>query len=204
MWRRSGVRTIGGLICIAGVATASAGPTVVPAGPALAPRTHGFMIYLSQPLGGGPAIGGPKFGFRIEQVRMTGNNGAPDAGNPMQHRALIGWQFGGMHASDMHLELGGRVTYDVRHGGFALQSSSKFPHPVSSRSLVLTNVALRGAKPFDAHGPDEHVLSGHNALSGDRHETTSLLHEIAAAAVVQLHSSPARPGVSKSHATRVQ
>jgi hypothetical protein len=90
----------------------------------------------------------------------------------------------------MHLELGGRVTYDVRHGGFALQSSSRYPHPVSSRSIVVTNVAVRGAKPFDAHAPDEHVTQIQPVFNGETRESASLLHEIAAAAVIHLHSNP--------------
>jgi hypothetical protein len=176
MSRRRGFRTAGklicgGLVCIGSLTTASAGPSVVPAGPPPAPRTHGFMLYLSQPLGGGVGVGGPRFGLRIEQVRMTGNNGAPDAADPMQHRSIIGWQFGGLRASDMHLELGGRVTYDVKHGGFALQSSSRFPQPVSPRSVHVTNVALRGAKPLDAHAFKEHALSARAFLGGDMGES---------------------------------
>jgi hypothetical protein len=80
------------------------------------------MLYLSQPIGGGS--GGalhPRFGFRIEQVRMMGNSGAPDAGDPVQHRTLVGWQLDdlrGLHASNMKLELGGRMTYDLTRGAF--------------------------------------------------------------------------------------
>src|SRR6202012_4728732 len=66
---RAANRVAGGLVCIAataGVAAAAPpgfGPP--PAGPALAPRSHGFMLYLSQPVGGnaGAALH-PKFGFR--------------------------------------------------------------------------------------------------------------------------------------------
>lgn len=158
------------------------------------------MLYLSQPIGGGVGAGGPKFGLRIEQVRMTGNTGAPDAGNPMQHRTLIGWQFGGSRVSDMHLELGGRVTYDLRHGGFALESSSRFPRPPSSRASGASNIAPRGAKPFDVHVADEHGLSERPPLTdGDTRNSTALLHEIAAAAVVHLHPGPAQQRERPSH-----
>jgi hypothetical protein len=113
------------MLCMAAVTSAGAAPggfVPPPAGPSLSPRAHGFMLYLSQPLGGGG--GGalhPKIGFRIEQIRMMGNSGAPDAGNPIQHRALVGWQLDGLRnlrGSDMKLELGSRVTYDVTHGAF--------------------------------------------------------------------------------------
>jgi hypothetical protein len=182
-----GVRIASSVICIATL-VGTAGPVraAPPQGPSLNPRTHGFMLYISQPIGGGPSIGGPRFGLRFEQVRMGGNNGAPDAGNPMQHRALVGWQFGGQKATDMRLELGGRVTYDVLHGGFALQSNAHIPQPVRSISKA-SFASLRGAKPFDVHEPDEHGFSSRTAVAGGMRESASLLHEIAAAAVVRLH-----------------
>jgi hypothetical protein len=117
MQSRAAYRAVGGLVCVAataGVAAATPGIAAPPAGPPLAPRTHGFMLYLSQPIGGGAGASlHPKFGFRIEQVRMMGNSGAPDAGDPLQHRALVGWQMDGlrgMHASGGKVELGGRMT----------------------------------------------------------------------------------------------
>ena len=131
MWRQAGLPITGGLLCLLAATPVNAAHPASfapPAGPPLAPRTHGFMLYLSQPMGGGSggAALQPKFGFRIDQVRMMGNSGAPDAGDPIQRRALIGWQFNcrsGMQPADMRLELGGRVSYDVTHGGFAIQSS---------------------------------------------------------------------------------
>ncbi len=151
--RRTGFRITVSLFCVATLGVATAAPQ--PAGPALPPRTHGFMLYLSQPIGGGVATGGPKFGFRLEQVRLTGNTGAPDAGNPMQHRALVGWEFGGFKASDMRLELGGRVTYDVTHGGFALQSS-RAPKRASSGPSGAFNFALPSSRPLDEPAPQLH------------------------------------------------
>jgi hypothetical protein len=145
------------------------------------------MLYIAQPLGGGGSrISAPRFGLRFEQVRMGGNNGAPDAGNPMQHRSIIGWQFGGLKALDMRLELGGRVTYDLQHGGFALQSASHIPQPVRTMSNA-SFASLRSAKPFDVHEPDEHGLGSRTAMAGGMRESASLLHEMAAAAVVRLH-----------------
>src|SRR5271167_2793184 len=111
MQRRKRLRLTRGVSFIAAMAGAAVASEALAApleGPALAPRTHGFMLYLSQPLGGGGGASmHPKFGFRVEQVRMGGNSGAPDSGDPMQHRALIGWQMDGLHgihASDMKLE----------------------------------------------------------------------------------------------------
>jgi len=133
-----GQRIAAGLVLIAMAATAAAGPgsTPLPRGPSLNPHTHGFMLYISQPLGGGPGVGGPRFGLRFEQVHMGGNNGAPDAGNPMQHRSIIGWQFGGAKATDVRLELGGRVTYDLRAGGFALARNQQAGRLLETQSLA--------------------------------------------------------------------
>jgi hypothetical protein len=138
MLRRTEFRIAGGLVCLAALTAANAGPTGrvvgLPAGPPLAPRTHGFMLYWSKPLGNA-ARGALKLGFRIEQVRMGGNTGAPDAGDPMQHRALIGWQMGGgIRGSEMHLELGSRMAYDLKRGEFSLSKSPLSHRPPSSPS----------------------------------------------------------------------
>jgi hypothetical protein len=98
------------------------------------------MLYLSQPLGGGGGALHPHFGFRIEQVRMVGNSGASDAGDPVQHRALVGWQFDNLHASNMKIELGGRMTYDVNQGAFKTvnprDSQVHIPPPRAAFRLV--------------------------------------------------------------------
>ena len=145
MRQRAAFPVTGGLLCLMAATVASAAhPGPIPlAGPALAPRTHGFMLYLSKPLGGGSggAALQPKFGFRVDQVRMMGNSGAPDAGDPMQRRALIGWQFNGRSGAqpaDMRLELGGRVSYDVAHGGFAIQSSRSAGPSAARTAAVAT------------------------------------------------------------------
>ena len=142
------------------------GPVAPPAGPPLAPRTHGFMLYLSQPIGGPGAGVRPRFGLRLEQVRMTGNSGAPDAGDPFQRRTLIGWQIDGrrgLQASDMKLELGGRVTYDVSHGGFGIQSGrsgaapAPHAHPMAvalSSHTTAVSTGVAEPKSFELHGLD--------------------------------------------------
>jgi hypothetical protein len=187
MQSRAAIRLAGGLISIAataGVAAAPPGIAAPPAGPPLAPRTHGFMLYLSQPIGGGGGVLRPKFGFRIDQVRMTGNSGAPDAGDPLQHRALVGWQMDGMRgmqASDMKVEFGGRMTYDITHGAFATQPP-KTSTVSSSRASALNRVdAYQGLKPFAPHLFE----TSPEARDPDRQgvESSSVVHDITAAAI---------------------
>jgi len=197
MWRQAGFRAAGTLICFGAVAAAAHGPAVPPTGPTLAPRTHGFMLYLSQPLGGGGGAAKPKFGLRFEQVRMTGNTGAPDGGDPMQHRALIGWQMDSLRdlrVANMRLELGSHMTYDLRHGGFAFQSSKAPPTLARPAGLVQA-----GPK---TNLPDSRSFFGARATTGSRgspaHESLalgetreaspSLLRDVTTAAVATFKS----------------
>jgi hypothetical protein len=188
MQLRAAVRVVGGLLGIAasaGVAAATAGIAAPPAGPALAPRTHGFMLYLSQPVGGGGGAAlHPKFGFRIEQIRMMGNSGAPDAGDPVQHRALVGWQMDGlrdMHASDMKVELGGRMTYDVTHGAFAAQLPRQSPAAASRTATINRADSNTESKPFSPHLFEP--SSGARDPFRQSSESVSMVHDIAAAAI---------------------
>ena len=228
MRRRAAFHVAGGLLCLAaGVAGARPGPVAPPEGPPLAPRTHGIMLYLSQPMGSGAgATMQPRFGFRVDQVRMTGNSGAPDAGDPVQRRSLVGWQFNGRHgmqASGMKLELGGRVTYDVSHGGFGVQSmrsvmSSSAPHAMSAASnhpaapsepnsvSESKGFALRGLEFRDARsqGSDAAGAPGLHLFSHDRDvfhevgESSSMLHELAATAIATFKSSHGVPVQQRS------
>jgi hypothetical protein len=182
-----GIRVAGGLVSIAataGVAAAPPGIAAPPAGPPLAPRAHGFMLYLSQPIGGGGGAMRPKFGFRIDQVRMTGNSGAPDAGDPLQHRTLVGWQMDGLrgiHASDMKVELGGRMTYDVTHGVFAAQLP-KTSTVSSSRSSALSRAdSYSESRPFSPH-LFEPSPGARDPLRQSA-ESSSMVRDIAAAAI---------------------
>ncbi len=175
MRRQAETRISCGLISIAATAVAAAAPGGVvspPAGPALAPRTHGFMLYISQPMGGGGGSMHPKFGFRVDQVRMMGNSGAPDAGDPLQHRALVGWQMdglGGIRASGMKVELGGRMTYDVAHDAFSAQIP-KSPNTAAPRPVTMSRsdsfMEWKLLTPFR-----------------QTNESSSMVHDIAAAAI---------------------
>ena len=203
MQSRAANRVAGGFICIAataGVVVATPGIAAPLAGPALAPRTHGFMLYLSQPIGGGSGAAlRPKFGFRIEQVRMMGNSGAPDAGDPMQHRALVGWQMDGlqgMHASGMKLELGGRVTYDVTHGAFAAQLSRSSAASASRPASINRPDSYTESKLFAPHLLEPRLFeSGFGTREPLRlnSESASMVHDMAAAAMGSLRLT--RPAV---------
>ena len=185
MQRRTVFRLSGGVAFIAAMAGVAVAPAAIagpPTGPTPTPRTHGFMLYLSQPIGGG-GVGSmrPKFGFRIEQIRMAGNSGAPDAGDPMQHRALVGWQmdgFRGIHASDMKVEVGGRMTYDVTHGAFGMSRTSA----AASRPAAINRTdAATASKPFSPR-LFEPALPAREPFR-QTNESVSVAHEIAAAAV---------------------
>ena len=182
------IRIAGGLVCIAATAGVAAAPPEIvapPAGPALAPRSHGFMLYLSQPIGGGGGALRPKFGFRIDQVRMSGNSGAPDAGDPLQHRALVGWQMDGLrgiHASDMKVELGGRMTYDVTRGAFAAQLP-KTSTVSSSRPATLNRMdSYAESKPFAPHLFEPSSAGARDPFRQST-ESSSMFHDITAAAI---------------------
>ena len=217
MRRQAALPVTGGLLYLVAAAAASAAsPVPPPAGPALAPRSHGFMLYLSQPLGGGGggAAVRPHFGFRIDQVRMAGNNGAPDAGDPLQRRSLIGWQMdgrSGFHPSAMKLELGGRVTYDVAHGSFSALSSRAGANQSSARSAAVTSSEhTSGAQPksfelhglefhgSESHGTDENVRPFSRDLFHEASGSSSSLHEIAAAAIATFKSSHSVPVQQRS------
>lgn len=215
MWRQAGLPITGGLLCLLAATPVNAAHPASfapPAGPPLAPRTHGFMLYLSQPMGGGSggATLQPKFGFRLDQVRMTGNSGAPEAGDPVQRRALISWQFSGPsgeRASDMRLELGGRVTYDMTHGGIQLQSSRPGASP--SRSIAVAaatshpTTASSESKSFelrglqfrnpDSHAPDDSARPFTRDLFHEASASSSVLHDVAAAAIATFKSSHNSP-----------
>jgi len=193
--RRAGFRLSGGVAFIAAMAGVAVAPAAIagpPTGPTPAPRTHGFMLYLSQPIGGGG--GGsmrPKFGFRIEQIRMAGNSGAPDAGDPMQHRALVGWQmdgFHGIHASDLKVELGSRMTYDLTHGAFGMSRTSAS----GSRPAAISRAdPATASKPFSPRLFEP----GPSAREPFRqtNEPASMAHEIAVAAIGSLRLTRPAP-----------
>jgi hypothetical protein len=196
MQRRTGFRLSGGVAFIAAMAGAAVAPAAMagpPTGPTPTPRTHGFMLYLSQPIGsGGGGSMRPKFGFRIEQIHMAGNSGAPDAGDPMQHRALVGWQmdgFHGIHASDMKVELGSHMTYDVTRGAFGM---SRTYAAFGSRPAATNRTdAATASKPFSPR-LFEPVPSVREPFR-QTNESASMAHEMAAAAIGTLRLTRPAP-----------
>jgi hypothetical protein len=222
MWRQASLPITGGLLClVAATAVNAAHPGASfapPTGPSSAPRTHGIMLYLSKPMGGG--TGGaalqPRFGFRLDQVRMTGNSGAPDAGDPMQRRALVGWQFtgpSGERASDVRLELGGRLTYDMTHGGFEFQSSrpgrgasravavaAANSHPIPTSAGELKSFELRGLqfRNPELRPQDDGARPFTRDLFHEASASQSVLHDVAAAAIATFKSSRNAPVQQRS------
>ena len=83
---------------------------------------------MTVPLGGGSqGIKLPSFSLRVGQARMGGNSGNPAAGDPMQHRELFRLEVLARRTDstpDMRLELGGRMTYDLKRGMFGLRTDS--------------------------------------------------------------------------------
>lgn len=136
----------------------------------------------------------PKFGFRIEQVHMGANSGAPDAPDPMQHRALVGWQMdglNGLHAANMKMEFGGRVTYDMAHSSFSGLPSFRSPGASASRPAAIgtreESKAFAVRMAAEEHGMVMHEVFG----SREPHEheaSTSLMREVAASAVATFKS----------------
>jgi hypothetical protein len=201
MQLRAASRVASGIVCIAasaGVAAATPGIAPPPAGPALAPRSHGFMLYLSQPIGGGGGQLRPKFGFRIDQVRMTGNSGAPEAGDPLQHHALVGWEMDGLRgiqASDMKVELGGRMTYDVTRGAFAAQPPKTSAISSSRPSALNRTDSDPESRPFAPRLFEP--SAGARDPFRQSTESSSMIHDITAAAIGTFKL--ARPAPAQQH-----
>lgn len=123
MHARAAFRLGTGLICVLAAATVAATP---PVGPASAPQSPEVMLYMTVPIGGGSqGMKLPGLSLRVGQARLGGNSGNPASGDPMQHRELFRVEmFGRQRQSspDMRLELGGRMTYDLKRGVFGMRT----------------------------------------------------------------------------------
>lgn len=100
-----------------------------PVGPAPAPQSPEVMLYMSWPVGAGShmAFKLPNLSMRLGQARLGANSGNPSAGDPMQHRELFRMEVFGRQdqpSLGMRLELGGRMSYDLRRGVFGLRTDS--------------------------------------------------------------------------------
>jgi hypothetical protein len=189
MRRPAAFPIMGGLLCLAAASAASAGSGAAPppAGAPLAPRSHEIMLSFSQSMGGGGGAAlRPKFGFHVDQIRMTSqvrmdNPASPDAADPMERRSLVGWQIdgrSGMHASDMKLDLGGRLTYNVTRGGFSLPSGRSSVPASSGHPATVAGSGSSAANESEQKSFELHALP-----------SSSVLHEVAAAAIASFKSS---------------
>jgi hypothetical protein len=200
MARRAGFRIASGLICITatGVAVAaSPTPLAPPEGPGLAPRSHQIMLYLIKPLGGGGGSLLPKFGFRVDQIRMMVNRGAGEGDDPFQHRPLVGWQMDGgsdMRASGMRVDFGGRVSYDVAKGAFAAQAA-RSPLVAGPRQIPADrDITFSGSSPIGTHTTETGFTTKARPVDTRGFSTdSSMARDIAAAAIATFKSSRLTP-----------
>jgi hypothetical protein len=188
------IRLICGLVALAafGVTVAAPGPSVI--APALAPRTPQVMLFISRPVGAG-ATAQPTFGLRVEQVRLAADSGSPDGGDPIQHRELINWQ---MEAhSDIRMQLGRRVTYNLSRGAFASQvrnSAIAMGVPTfRNTSPIVTTPKASGSSELRTFGfPEPRPMVARTIASNptirDEYREPSAVREIAAAAVAAFNS----------------
>jgi hypothetical protein len=168
---------ISGLACIAAVVGANAAP------PGLAPRSPAVMLYISHSIGAGGAAR-PTFGLKVDQLRQASNQGDPEAGDGMQHRELVNWQMeahSNMHISDLRVQLGHKVTYDLTNRAFG--------SPATRSTMQIGTPSLRNGvfeppqqKPPSAHMPG----SGSSASHGDSGLAASNVRELASAAFAAL------------------
>jgi hypothetical protein len=168
----------------------AAGAVATAASPAGAPRSPEVMLYISHSVGGGGGSSHPIFGLRVDQIHQGGNSGDPDGGDAIQHRELVNWQMeahSNFHISDLRVQLGRRVTYDV--------TNRSFGSPRSRSSMALGVPTLRGspsdsgARPALAHASVS-APSNRDAFRDASSHDASGIREMAAAAVAAL--SPAR------------
>jgi hypothetical protein len=202
--QRAALRVAGGVFCIIAGTVAIAAPGGVvppPVGPSGPPRAHGIMLYLSQPIGGGGGAAiRPKFGFRVEQLRMAGNTGDPESGDPMQHRPLVGWQMEGSHnmsASDMRVQLGNRMSYDVMRREFGSQGVKPPTMALAAQPAAATRspTGLSDSKSFASRPTETGGLQMSDPYRQTR-ESSSMVRDIAAAAIATFKSS--RPNLGQA------
>jgi hypothetical protein len=180
--------TIGAAL-VAVAVTAQAAP---PGGftPILAPRSPQIMLYISHSIGGGAGSAAtgftrPTFGLRVEQVRQGSNMGDPDGGDAFSHRELINWQMqahSNFHLSDMRVQLGHRLTYDVTNHQFG-SPGARSAMPIGTLSVRNGSVTAVESRPAFGHAGND-VMTSRDAF-----RDTSSLRELASAAVAALAPS---------------
>jgi hypothetical protein len=176
-----------GLICMAAVMAVNAAPRGAYFYSGSAPRSPQVMLYISHSIGAG-AVGRPTFGLKVDQLRQGGNTGDPEGGDVMQHRGLINWQMeahSNMHISDLRVQLGDRVTYDLTHRAFG--------SPATRSTMQIGVPSLRNAaldSPQQRTNVAHTSASSSNAAQRDVLRDNSSIRELASAAVAAL--APAR------------
>jgi hypothetical protein len=150
------------------------------------------MLYISHSIGAGSG-GRPTFGLKVDQLRQVGDSGDPESGDVMQHRELVNWQMeahSNMRISDLRVQFGRRVTYDV--------TNQRFGSPATRQTLQLgvpsfRNQPIGGAQPKSLFAANPSVSSANGGYAGsasaahrESFRDNSGLREIASAAVAAL------------------
>ena len=124
--------------------------TALGAGIEAVPAPHGpqIMLYISQPLwsSGGSQ---PRFGLRIERLRMPPVSPQPAGMTAIQHTSLIDLQM--QSHSDVRVEFGRRVVWDIRRGTLGSQA-------MADESVI--GMPIKGKKLPDALGQQDVFAGG--------------------------------------------
>jgi hypothetical protein len=128
------------LILLGGASIISMGAACAGNVVSTAPASGGpqIMLYLSQSLWGGGSSSLPRFGLRIGTLRSPATRAQLTVEPPMQ-RELIDLQF--FAHSDVRLEFGKRVVWNITRGAFG---------PRSSQAVLATRVPIKSIRLSDA------------------------------------------------------
>src|ERR1700689_2168296 len=131
---------VNGLVSLMTLAAASL-PVITSAGPGngveAVPSAHGpqIMLYLNAPLGSNGGGSLHWFGLKIEQLRTPPTSPQLSA-TPIEHSPLVDLQLPAH--SDLRVEFGRRLVWDIKRGTLAPRSSSAGPTiGVPSRGVKL-------------------------------------------------------------------
>jgi hypothetical protein len=173
-----------------GLAWMAAAVGVSAAPPGLAPRSPEVMLYISHAVGSGSAAR-PTFGLKVDQLRQASNWGDPaEGGDGMSHRELVNWQMearSDMHISDLRVQLGHKVTYDLTNRAFG-SPATRSTMQIGVPTLKSGAVGASQQRPLFAHMG----VSGSSSSELGSHESSasaSSVRELASAAFAALAPS---------------